>query len=44
MLRTEHVIPRMIDRIKVLFEDVAVSETDLSAAAERSAEDSGFDH
>lgn len=44
MLRTEHVIPRMIDRIKVLFEDVAVSETDLSAAAERSVEDSGFDH
>ena len=42
MLRTDHVIPKMIDRIKVLFDDIATSETG-SAAGGRSTEDSGFD-
>ena len=43
MLRTERVIPRMIDRIKVLFDDIAVADTELSAG-ERSVGDSGFNH
>lgn len=42
MLRTENVIPKMIDRIKVLFDDVAVADTEFSAG-ERSVGDSGFD-
>ena len=42
MLRSEHVIPRMIDRIKLLFDDIAAPETGLSTAGDRSIGDSGF--